>query len=151
MNAELAAAESATNPSGETLPAVFFERTSSLADQVALRRKRLGVWEELSFRDYERGVRAVAAALVDLGVKAGEPVGLIAENRVEWLFADLGILTAGAVTCAMYTTSAAEQIEYISGHAGVRVFIVENEEQLDKILDVRQRRPVERVVVMDRK
>ena len=99
-----------------TVPGAFFARADAEANLVALRRKTLGLWEELTWRDYRRGVRAVAAALIDSGVQAGEAVGLISENRVEWLFADLGILSTGAVTCAMYTTSAVAQIEYITTH-----------------------------------
>jgi long-chain acyl-CoA synthetase len=135
----------------ETLPRLFFERTQANADRVALRRKRLGLWEELTFRDYERGVEAVSAALVDLGVRPGEPVGLVSENRVEWLMSDLGILSAGAVTCAMYTTSSAEQIGHILGHSGARVLIVENEEQLDKALVLRGERVLDWIIVIDRK
>jgi long-chain acyl-CoA synthetase len=123
---------------GRTLPAIFFERSSRYADLAALRQKKLGLWQELSWRDYENGVRAVAAALVEHGVTPGQPVGLISENRVEWLMSDLGILAAGAVTCAMYTTSAVEQVGYIVRHSETRVLIVENEEQLDKALEVQK-------------
>jgi long-chain acyl-CoA synthetase len=118
---------------------------------VALRRKKLGLWEELSWDDYAAGVRAVASALIELGVKPGEPVALISENRVEWLMCDLGILTSGAVTCAMYTTSATEQVGYIMQHAAARILFAENEEQLDKALEIRQSHPIERIVVLDDK
>src|SRR5262245_59903838 len=130
----------------QTLPALFFARARDHRDRVALRRKRLGLWEELTFGDYEHGVHTVATALIALGIKPGEPVGLISESRVEWLMADLGILAAGAVTCAMYTTSAVEQIGYILGHSGTRLLIVENEEQLDKALAARSSCALERIV-----
>jgi long-chain acyl-CoA synthetase len=113
------------------LPVQFFERARAHPDAVALRRKQLGLWQELSWRDYEAGVLAVASALLALGLRPGEPVGLIGENRVEWLLSDLGILAAGGVTCAMYTTSAVAQVEYILGHSGARLLIAENEEQLE--------------------
>lgn len=133
-----------------TLPDIFFERAERFLDRVALRRKKLGLWQELTWRDYVSGVSAVASALVDLGVRPGEPVGLIAENRVEWLMTDLGVLSAGAVTVAMYTTSSVEQVGYITGHSGARVLVVENEEQLDKALEVRAAVPaLEHVIVMD--
>jgi long-chain acyl-CoA synthetase len=141
----------AAAPPVASLPATFFERAREHANAVALRRKKLGLWEELSWRDYEVGVRAVAAGLVELGVKPREPVGLISENRVEWLMCDLGILTAGAVTCAMYTTSAVEQVAYIMQHARARILFAENEEQLDKALEVRQSHDIERIIVMEDK
>jgi long-chain acyl-CoA synthetase len=133
------------------LPEAFYDRAAKAPGRVAMRRKKLGLWEELTWADYERGVRAVAAALVDLGVERGQPVGLISENRAEWLMSDLGILSAGAVTCAIYTTSAVEQIGYILKHSDTRVIIVENEEQLDKVLAVRAEHPLERIIVMDDK
>jgi len=134
-----------------SLPATFFQRARQHAAAVALRRKKLGLWEELRWQDYEAGVRTVAAGLVELGVQPREPVGLISENRVEWLMCDLGILTAGAVTCAMYTTSAAEQVAYIMRHASARILFAENEEQLDKALEVRQSHDIERIIVMEDK
>ena len=135
----------------KALPVQLLERAALHPDRVALRRKQLGLWEELTWRDYEIGVRNVASALIELGVGPGEPVGLVAENRVEWLYSDLGILAAGGVTCALYTTSAVEQVEYILRHSGARILIAENEEQLDKALEVRERHPLEKIIVMDDK
>jgi long-chain acyl-CoA synthetase len=126
-------------------------RAQAHPDRVALRRKRLGLWEELTWRDYERGVLEVASALIELGVAPGEPVGLVSENRVEWLMTDLGILAAGGVTTAMYTSSSAEQVEYVLSHSGARILLAENEEQLDKALELRARHPLERIVVIDDK
>jgi long-chain acyl-CoA synthetase len=133
------------------LPTQFFDRAREQPDRVALRRKRLGLWQELTWRDYETGVREVASALLELGLQPGEPVGLIGENRVEWLLSDLGILAAGGVTSAMYTTSSVAQVEYILGHSGARLLIAENEEQLDKALELRERQPLSRIVVIDDK
>ncbi|MEQ8276973.1 MAG: long-chain fatty acid--CoA ligase [Deltaproteobacteria bacterium] len=134
-----------------TLVEAFFARTTADADRVALRRKHLGLWEELTFAEYAERVEAVSRALVELGVAPGTPVGLIAENRPEWLFTDLGIIAAGAVTCAIYTTSSPEQIGYILSHCGAKVVVVENEEQLDKLLVVRESHPIDHIVVMDEK
>lgn len=134
-----------------TLPDAFFARARADASRVALRTKALGLWEERTFADYADAVEAVSAGLVALGVTPGAPVGLISENRVEWLYTDLGILAAGAVTCAIYTTSAAEQVGYILAHCGARVVIVENEEQLDKLLVVRETHRIDNIVVIDDK
>ena len=134
-----------------TLTSAFFARAATHPEKVAMRRKKLGLWEEISWGDYEAGVRAVAMGLLELGVQPDEPVGLISENRVEWLMADLGILSSGAVTCAMYTSSAEEQLEYVMSHAGIRFLVVENEEQLDKALAVRKVHPIELIVVMEDK
>jgi long-chain acyl-CoA synthetase len=141
----------AASASASVLPEAFFDRARARANAVALRRKRLGLWEEISWREYEQAVRALAASLIEIGVKPGDRVGLIAENRVEWLVSDLGILAAGGVTCAMYTTSSAEQVAYVVRHAEARVVIAENEEQLDKLLPLCRSGELLRVIVMDRK
>jgi long-chain acyl-CoA synthetase len=127
------------------------DRARAHPGRVALRRKRLGLWEELTWRDYENGVLRVASALIALGLPPGAPVGLIGENSVEWLMSDLGILAAGGVTVAMYTTSSTAQVEYILSHSGARILIVENEEQLDKALELRERHALDRIVVIDDK
>lgn len=134
----------------ESVPAVFFERAAAHPGQVALRRKRFGLWQPVTWGEYAEQVRLVAHALLALGVNPGERVGLIGENRPEWLFADLGIQSTGAWTTGIYTTSSQEQIAYFLDHAECRFFIVEGEEQLDKALEVRARLPaLERIIVMD--
>ncbi len=133
-----------------TIPSLFFAQAAKRAKQVALRRKRFGIWHRITWEEYAVQVRLVANALLALGVQRGEPVGLIGENRPEWVFSDLGIQTLGAATTGIYTTSSPEQVHYILDHAGCRVFIVEGEEQLDKALEIRARLPhLEHIVVMD--
>ncbi len=134
----------------ESVPAAFFARATTHPRKVALRRKRLGLWEAITWEQYAEQARLVAHALMALGVEPGERVGLVGENRPEWLFADMGIQSTGAWTTGIYTTSSPEQVHYILDHAECRVFIVEGEEQLDKALEVRGRLPrLEHIVVMD--
>ncbi|MBI4277241.1 MAG: AMP-binding protein, partial [Armatimonadetes bacterium] len=135
----------------ETMPGVFFAQVNRLGDRVALRSKHYGVWRPVSWREYGERVRAVAAGLMAMGLGRGERVGLIGENHPEWLYCDLGIQTAGGVTTAIYTTSSPGQVAYILSHSEARIYIVENEEQLDKVLEVRERLPdLQHIVVMDR-
>ncbi|MDR7481957.1 MAG: AMP-binding protein [Armatimonadota bacterium] len=134
----------------ETVPGLFFAQAARRGPHVALRRKRYGLWQRTTWDDYAAQVRVVAHALLALGVQRGERVGVIGENRPEWLFADLGIQSIGAITTGIYTTSSPEQVHYILEHAGCRVFVVEGEEQLDKALEIRGRLPLlEHIVVMD--
>ncbi len=133
-----------------TVPGLFFDQAARRGKGVALRRKRFGIWHRITWEEYAAQVRLVANALLALGVQAGERVGLVGENRPEWVIADLGIQAIGAATTGIYTTSSPEQVHYVLGHAGCRVFIVEGEEQLDKWLEVRGQLPhLEHVVVMD--
>jgi len=133
-----------------TVPGLFFAQASRQPARVALRRKRFGIWHRITWEEYAGQVRQVANALLSLGVARGERVGLIGENRPEWLYADIGIQAAGGATTGIYTTSSPEQTHYILEHAGCRVFIVESEEQLDKALEIRGQLPLlEHIVVMD--
>ncbi len=117
---------------------------------MALRRKEFGIWRDISWDEYLENVRHVALGLVALGLKKGECVSVIGENRQEWLYADLGIQSAGGVTTGIYTTNSPEQCQYIVGHSESRFYFVEDEEQLDKALIFRENTPkLERIIVMD--
>lgn len=134
----------------DTVPGLFFAQAERRATHVALRRKRYGIWHRITWTEYAAQVRAVANALLALGVERGERVGLIGENRPEWAYADLGIQAAGAATTGIYTTCSPEQIQYVLDHAQCRVFILEGEEQLDKILTIRSQLPhLQHIVVID--
>ncbi|MEW6333196.1 MAG: AMP-binding protein, partial [Thermodesulfobacteriota bacterium] len=97
-------------------PTLFFEQAQRLGERVALRHKDFGIWHRISWRQYAQGVREVAAGLISLGVEAGDRVSILGENRPEWLICDLAVMTIGAVSCGIYTTSAPEEVAYIVGH-----------------------------------
>jgi long-chain acyl-CoA synthetase len=138
---------------GQDTPARLFRlRAREWAARPALRRKQKGVWHSVSFREYYARARAVALWLSDAGLQRGDVVTVLAENRPEWVYADLGAQCMGFVGNGIYPTSSAEQVEYILKDSRTRVLFAENEEQLDKVLLVRERCPaLARIVVMDRK
>jgi long-chain acyl-CoA synthetase len=133
------------------LPELLFDQARRRGDATALRHKALGIWHRASWKDYAAQVRRVAAGLIASGLRRQENVAVLGENRPEWLFSHLGVMTAGGATCGIYPTSSPEQVEYVLSHSEARVAFVENEEQLEKVLAVRQRTRVERVVVWDEK
>jgi long-chain acyl-CoA synthetase len=125
----------------DTLPRLFRHVVKERGDQVAMREKSLGIWRSITWREYGDRVRQVALGLVALGLRPGDVVSIVADNRPEWLYTDLGTISAGGVTNGIYTTDSPRQIEYIVNDSGTRFFFAENEEQLDKILEVRARCP----------
>lgn len=134
----------------ESVPGAFFATAARHPQRIALRHKRFGLWQPITWAVYAEQVRLVAHALLALGVEPGERVGLVGENRPEWLFADMGIQSVGAWTTGIYTTSSPEQVHYILEHAACRFFFVEGEEQLDKALQVRDQLPhLDYIIVMD--
>ena len=108
---------------------------------LAQRVKRLGLWQPITWAQYAADVNALAAWLLDAGLESGQRVAVLAENRPEWLVSDLAIQTAGGVTVGVYTTSSAEQLEYYLAHSDAVGLILEDAEQLEKWLEIRDRCP----------
>jgi len=133
-----------------TLPSLFRSRCRESASLIALREKRLGIWREHTWADFEERARAFGLGLVALGIRAGDRVAIHSEDRPEWLFADYGALSIGAVTVGIYPTNPAAEVEYLLRHSGARVIVAEDQEQVDKAIGVADRCPeLERVVVVD--
>ncbi len=134
-----------------TLPGLFFDQVRRRGASVALRHKERGIWKQVLWSEYGERVRSVAGALRAFGLRPGENVAVLGENRPEWLYCHLGIMAAGGATCGIYPTFSAEQVEYLLGHCEARLLFLEDEEQLEKALEVLPRTRVERVVVWDPK
>ncbi|KAF0135944.1 MAG: long-chain acyl-CoA synthetase [Xanthobacteraceae bacterium] len=128
---------SAAIPPGETVAAVFDAAVRQRADRVAVRQKDFGLWKETSWARMGAIVREIGMGLVALGLKPGEVVSILANTRQEWSFADYGIICAGGVSNGIYPTDAPTQCEYLLTDSASRFVVVEDEEQLDKILTVR--------------
>jgi len=135
----------------ESFPALFFQQVETQKDRVALRRKDYGIWNRVSWRQYGQKVREAAAGLLAIGLKPGDRVAILGDNRPEWLICHLATMTIGCVTCGVYPTSAAEQVAYVVSHSESTVLFVENEEQVDKVLQIFSELSLKQVVVWDPK
>lgn len=137
---------------GHDTPArVFRARVAQWGDAPALRHKRRGLWQSYSWRAYFARARAFGLALADLGVQRGEVIAVLAENRPEWLFADMGAQCMGVVGNGVYPTASADQLRHILQDSGTRLLVVENQEQLEKALAVRADCPaLTRILVIER-
>lgn len=134
----------------ETIPQLLMHNVAELGDRTAMRFKEYGLWHDSSWAEYGRKVREAAMGMAALGLKPGETVAIIGENSPEWLYADMGAMCAGGVTVGIYTTNAAEECAYILGHSEAKLYVVENEEQLDKALEVRGELPgLKKIIVVD--
>src|SRR4051794_16927504 len=118
-----------------------------LGPNPALRYKKHGLYHDLSWSRYRADALACAAALADAGVRPGDRVGLFAENRVEWLLADVGVLTAGAVNVTPHAPLTARQVQYELADSGASWLFVSTREQLAKIEQVRAELPEVRGIV----
>lgn len=131
---------------------VLRRQADRLGPRPALWFKRHGLYHTLSWQEYHAEARACAVALVEVGIQPGDRVGLLAENRLEWMLADMGILTAGAVNVPPHAPLTAGQIHYQLADAGVRWLFVSSPEQLEKVRQIRSELPdLQGVVVFERR
>ena len=109
------------------LVTMFLTRARARADKPFLWDRRDGVWQSISYGETARQVAALANSLQQLGLKSGDRVMLVSENRPEWLIADLGIMAAGCVTVPTYTTNTTRDHTHILSNSGAKAVIVSNQ------------------------
>jgi long-chain acyl-CoA synthetase len=135
---------------GETLPQLFRNAVRLRGDRTFMRQKEYGLWQAWSWHDTERAVREIAMGLVALGFQPRECASILSNTVIEWVLADLAVLCAGGVSNGIYPTDAASQVQYLCEDSASVVLFVEDDEQLDKALEVRGRCPrLRRIVVFD--
>ncbi len=129
---------------------MFWHLVAQRGSRAALRQKDRGVWQSTGWDELGRIVREVGMGLVALGFEPGEVASIQSNTNREWLYADLGVLCAGGVANGIYPTDAPTQVAYLLEDSGSRYVFVEDEEQLDKVLEVLEGLPrLERIVVFD--
>lgn len=134
----------------DTLPKLFAKRCAEMGTRTAHREKDFGIWRSYTWQDFYDHARLIAMGLTALGFKPGDAVAILSEDNKEWLYADMGVQCAGGIVTGIYTTDAASQLAYIVNDSRARFLIVENDEQLDKYLEVRDQMPnLVRVIVLD--
>jgi long-chain acyl-CoA synthetase len=133
-----------------TLPSRFLNAADNLPNLRAQLVRRDGHWESISSQEFLRRVAGLSAALVELGVKPGDRVGLFAANRPEWHTADFAITGAGAIVVPIYFNESPDRMTYILKHCGAKVIFVAGKPQLEKLLGVRGNLPeLEQIMVAD--
>jgi long-chain acyl-CoA synthetase len=136
----------------DTVVKLWRQQCLERGERIAHREKDLGIWQSYSWNDYYQHARAIGVALLSMGLERGQPVSILSEDNKEWLYCDLGIAGAGGISNGVYTTDSAEQLAYLVNDSGSAFLFVENDEQLDKYLTVRDQVPtLKKVIVFDRK
>ena len=134
----------------DTLVKLFRHRVGQLGSKVAMREKNFGIWESFTWTDYGNKAGEIGMGLLAMGLKRGDVCSIVSDNNKEWLFTDMGILCSGGVTSGVYTTDSSQQLEYLATDSGTRFLFVQNEEQLDKYLEVRKNTPtIQKVIVFN--
>jgi long-chain acyl-CoA synthetase len=119
-----------------TFPHLFFQQVKTQRNRTALQRKEFGIWNRISWDEYGKMVKKASAGLIGAGLEPGDRVAILGDNRPEWLVCHLATMSIGCVTCGVYSTNAPEQVAYVVGHSESKLLFVENEEQVDKVLQI---------------
>ena len=134
----------------QTIIEKFHERVREHPSQVALRYKAGSDWRDITWRKYGEMVKQAAKGLMSLGFGHSDKIALLAANSPNWHITDVGAMSIGGATAAIYTTNSPEQVAYIVSHSEAKVAFVDGVDQLEKILKMRGELPaLKKVVVFD--
>ena len=137
---------------GDTIPAMFWNAVRERGDTVWLRTKDLGIWRSWSWAQVGEAVSEVAGGLLSLGFAPGDTASILSNTVVEWVLSDLAVLSCRGVANGIYPTDAPAQVHYLCEDSRTSILFVENDEQLDKALEVRAQLPgLKKIVVFDMK
>ncbi len=135
---------------GDTIAGMFWNAVQARKDKVWMRQKDLGLWRSWTWGQTAEAVRDIANGMMCLGFASHERASILSNTVIEWVLADLAILSCGGVSNGIYPTDAAEQVAYLCEDSETVILFVEDDEQLDKALEVRDRLPqLRHIVVFD--
>ena len=135
---------------GETMPELFWNAVAARGPKVWLRQKDLGIWHSWTWDQAAEAVREIGCGLLSLGFERGECAAILSNTLVEWVLTDLAIMSCAGVSNGIYPTDAPSQVQYLCEDSSTVVLFVEDEEQLDKALEVRAQLPrLRKIVVFD--
>jgi long-chain acyl-CoA synthetase len=137
----IAEPEPIREPQAQNLVAVFEAQVRQRGQAAAVRHKRNGAWEDVSWVEVARRVRCVSDGLAAMGVRPGDRVAVIGETQLEWILADLGILGVGAITVTIYQSNLPAECAYILQNSGARLIFCDTDAQVQKIREVRGQLP----------
>lgn len=135
-----------------TLPQILKMRAEQTPQRVAIREKDFGIWNEITYAQYYHHVTRFAAGLLSLGFQKGERLAVIADNIPEWLYAELATQSLGGISVGVYQSSLPPEIAYVLSYTEAAFVVAENQEQADKLLEIRSEIPsVRKVIYQDPK
>ncbi|HEY1457268.1 MAG TPA: AMP-dependent synthetase/ligase [Solirubrobacteraceae bacterium] len=143
---QVSTVESATG--SRTIADLIPRAAAEYAEHPAIRYKREGAWQDVTFAELAQIVQEIALGLIDLGIEAGERVCILANTRPEWSYADMAATATGAVVVPIYQTNSPEECEWVICDSGASAIICEDEAQLAKIAEIRERVPNLRTVIV---
>ncbi|WP_209124316.1 AMP-binding protein [Alkalihalobacillus sp. BA299] len=137
----------------KTLPYLLIERGIKMGDQVALRQKELGIWNEITWAEYLENVRTLSLGLAsEIGFKKGDKLAILGDNRPQWLYSQLAAQCLGGIAVGIYQDAMGDELIYYLNHCDAKVVIAEDQEQVDKLLEIEDSIPfVEKIIYYNNK
>ncbi|RLF56590.1 MAG: long-chain fatty acid--CoA ligase, partial [Thermoplasmata archaeon] len=134
----------------QTLPALLKRNADRYGDtRVAIREKEFGIWQSVTWKGYYENVRDFALGLHCLGFKRGDKLSYMGDNRPEGLYSELGVQSLGGAIVGIYPDSHLDQVEYIINHSDSIFVVAGDQEQADKVLEIKERCPNLKKVIVD--
>jgi len=134
----------------DTVPKLFLKKSAERGEKIAMREKDFGIWQSYTWADFRDRAFEIAHGLLALGLEAGDVVSIQSEDCKEWVFADMGVMLCGGIVNGIYPTYQSNQVAYALIDSNCRFLFVEDEEQLDKYLEVEAELPnIDKVIVFD--
>src|ERR1700729_4458328 len=125
----------------DTYPKMLRLNAREFGREIALREKDLGLWKPFTWNDYQTRVRDFALGMVELGLKRGDVVGVIGDNRPDWVAAEIATHAIGALSLGLYRDVLDEEAAYLLNYGEAKLVFAEDEEQVDKLLALADRVP----------
>ncbi|MES2751954.1 MAG: long-chain fatty acid--CoA ligase [Pseudomonadota bacterium] len=125
----------------DTYPKMLRLNASEHGRDIALREKDFGLWRVFSWDDYQNRVRDFALGMVELGLTRGDVIGIIGDNRPDWVAAEIAAHSIGGMSLGMYRESLPEEVLYLLAYGETKIVFAEDEEQVDKLLELGDRTP----------
>jgi len=135
----------------DTFPKLLIHNAQKFGDKIALREKDLGIWKTYTWKDYLKNVKLFSLGLISLGLEQGDKVAIIGDNSPEWLFAELATQSALAIPTGLYQDSLAEEVAELLDYLDARFVVAEDQEQVDKLLKVKEYVSIEKIIYWDYK
>ena len=137
------------DPTTGTVPRLLQKNARGLADRPAIREKDRGIWQTYTWRQYHDHVRDIALGLAALGVPRGVKLSVIGDNRPRLYWAQIAAMCLGGVSVPVYQDSIAKELAFVLNHAEVSVIVAEDQEQVDKILGLKDQLPALTLLVYE--
>jgi long-chain acyl-CoA synthetase len=135
-----------------TLPELIQENSRKWPDVPAMCMKKLGIWQRYAWNEYYQKIKCFSLGLISLGLVPGDVGAIIGDNEPEWFWGEFGVQAAGGIATGIFVDSVLTEVEHIASHSGARFALVNDQEQADKFLELREKLPgIERIIYWDPK